>query len=124
MLKRGPALFAFALVMVGFIAGLGLANRFRTAEEAGAQGREPAAATAAPVQTARTAAVTSSGLPDLTRAAQIAIPSVPNISSTQVVRTPNSPFFNDPFFRDFFGSGGPFGYRDRLQQSLGSGVVV
>jgi serine protease Do len=49
---------------------------------------------------------------------------VPNISSTSVVRTSNSPFANDPFFRDFFGGDSPFGYRDRLQQSLGSGVVV
>ena len=63
-------------------------------------------------------------MPDLTHAAQLAIPSVPNISSTQVVRTPNSPFANDPFFREFFGNNSPFGYRDRLQQSLGSGVVV
>ena len=47
-----------------------------------------------------------------------------NISSTQVVRTPNSPFANDPFFRYFFGDDSPFGYRDRLQQSLGSGVIV
>ena len=64
------------------------------------------------------------GMPDLTNAAQLAIPSVPNISSTPVVRTPNSPFANDPFFREFFGGDSPFGYRDRLQQSLGSGVVV
>ncbi len=63
-------------------------------------------------------------MPDLTHAAELAIPSVPNISSTQVVRTPNSPFANDPFFREFFGNSSPFGYRERLQQSLGSGVVV
>ena len=63
-------------------------------------------------------------MPDLTDAAQLAIASVPNISSTQVVRTPNSPFANDPFFRDFFGGDSPFGYRERLQQSLGSGVIV
>jgi Do/DeqQ family serine protease len=49
---------------------------------------------------------------------------VPNISSTQVVRTSNSPFMNDPFFREFFGGDSLFGYRDRLQQSLGSGVIV
>ncbi len=63
-------------------------------------------------------------MPDLTDAAQLAVASVPNISSTQVVRTSNSPFLNDPVFRDFFGGDSPFGYRDRLQQSLGSGVVV
>jgi Do/DeqQ family serine protease len=114
---------AFMFVVVGFAAGLVLTGRMRSADQAAAQTpARPAAAT--PAAAVKPAAVTTSGLPDLTGAAQIAIPSVPNISSTQVVRTPNTPFFNDPFFRDFFGGDSPFGYRDRLQQSLGSGVVV
>jgi Do/DeqQ family serine protease len=115
---------AFMFVLVGFAAGLVLTGRMRSADEAAAQvPARPASQTPAPA--VRNASATSpSGLPDLTGAAQIAIPSVPNISSTQVVRTPNSPFANDPFFRDFFGGDSPFGYRDRLQQSLGSGVVV
>jgi Do/DeqQ family serine protease len=121
------AAFATLFVVVGFAAGLVLTGRLRSAEEAGAQptpvAQERPAAQAAQTPAARTSDSTR-GLPDLTAAAQIAIPSVPNISSRQVVRTPNSPFMNDPFFREFFGGGGPFGYRDRLQQSLGSGVVV
>ena len=64
-------------------------------------------------------------MPDLTGVAQRAIASVTNISSTQVVRTPNSPFANDPFFRFFFGDqDDAFGYRERRAQSLGSGVIV
>jgi serine protease Do len=64
-------------------------------------------------------------MPDLTVVAQRAIGSVTNISSTQVVRTPNSPFANDPFFRFFFEDrNDAFGYRERRAQSLGSGVVV
>ncbi len=49
-----------------------------------------------------------------------------NISSTQIVRTSNSPFANDPFFRHFFGDrqDDAFGYRDQRAQSLGSGVIV
>jgi Do/DeqQ family serine protease len=118
------AALAVLFVVVGFVGGLVLTGRLRSADRADAQTeppgqRAPAAQTAA----ARTTD-TIRGLPDLTGAAQIAIPSVPNISSQQVVRTPNSPFFNDPIFRDFFGGGDPFGYRERLQQSLGSGVVV
>ena len=112
-------------VLVGFVAGLVLTGRMRSAEEAGAQspaaeGPEQASATPA----ARVAASAVAGMPDLTNAAGLAIASVPNISSTTVVRTSNSPFFSDPFFRDFFGGDSPFGYRDRLQKSLGSGVVV
>jgi Do/DeqQ family serine protease len=112
-------------VLAGLVAGLVLTGRMRSAEESvalGTTGTQSPSAAAQPT-TARTAPVVS-GLPDLTQAAQLAIPSVPNISSQQIVRTPNSPFMNDPFFRDFFGTDSPFGYRDRLQQSLGSGVVV
>jgi serine protease Do len=112
---------ATMFVMVGFVSGLVLTGRLRTAQEAVAQPVEHQA----PAQgrpAVRNAAVTT-GLPDLTGPAEAAIPSVPNISSTQVVRTPNSPFANDPFFREFLGDS-PFGYSNRLQQSLGSGVIV
>jgi serine protease Do len=61
-------------------------------------------------------------LPDLSSIAQKAIASVPNISSTQIVRRPASPFADDPFFRFFFGDQDI--WRDRREQSLGSGVVV
>jgi Do/DeqQ family serine protease len=113
-------------VLAGFVAGLVLTGRMRSAEEAGATIAETAQNRVAPTQPAPPArAATPVGvLPDLSQAAQAAIPSVPNISSQQVVRAPNSPFMNDPFFRDFFGTDGPFGYRERLQQSLGSGVIV
>jgi len=41
------------------------------------------------------------------------------------VRTPNSPFGNDPFLRYFFGDGDEvFGSRDRRSLSLGSGVII
>jgi S1-C subfamily serine protease len=115
--------FAIVFLVLGFVAGLVLTGRMRTAEDAGAQ-PAPVDAPAKPSSPQGRAAAASSGMPDLTVAAQLAIPSVPNISSTQVVRTPNSPFANDPFLREFFGGDSPFGYRDRLQQSLGSGVVV
>ena len=122
MMKR--LTLATVLIVFGFVAGLVLTGRMRTAEDAVAQ--PPADSEAAPSAPAQSRSLASAvaGMPDLTHAAQLAIPSVPNISSTQVVRTPNSPFANDPFFRDFFGNNSPFGYRERLQQSLGSGVVV
>jgi len=64
------------------------------------------------------------GGPDFTRIAGQAIKGVANISSLQVVRTRNSPFPNDPFFRYFFGDDEPFGSRDRRSLSLGSGVII
>ncbi|MEC9368353.1 MAG: Do family serine endopeptidase [Pseudomonadota bacterium] len=52
-----------------------------------------------------------------------AAPAVVNVYVRKKVRQQVSPFFNDPFFREFFGRGfsGP---RERLQNSLGSGVFV
>jgi serine protease Do len=114
---------ATMFVLVGFVSGLVLTGRLRTAEQAGAQPTERPSAAQGRQTASRPGASLTGGLPDLTGPAEAAIPSVPNISSTQVVRTPNSPFANDPFFRDLFGDG-PFGYRNRLQQSLGSGVIV
>ena len=66
----------------------------------------------------------SGGGPDFTRVAGQAVKGVANISSLQVVRTRNSPFPNDPFFRYFFGDDEPFGSRDRRSMSLGSGVII
>lgn len=58
-----------------------------------------------------------------------AAPAVVNIYTTKTVRTRSiSPLFNDPFFRRFFGdafSGVPEGGKQRkVQNSLGSGVIV
>jgi Do/DeqQ family serine protease len=57
-----------------------------------------------------------------------ASPAVVNIYTKRVVRTQASPFQNDPFFRQFFGEQfelqfGGFN-RERIENSLGSGVVV
>ena len=55
-----------------------------------------------------------------------AAPAVVNIYTRKVVRTVfRSPFLSDPFFRRFFGENSPFGRSSqRIQNSLGSGVVV
>jgi serine protease Do len=50
-------------------------------------------------------------------------PAVVNVYTRSVVQQPVNPFFSDPFFRQFFGGGGGLS-RDRVQQSLGSGVIV
>src|SRR6185295_6455843 len=39
--------------------------------------------------------------PDFSAIARRATPAVVNISATQIYRTERSPFFSDPFFRDF-----------------------
>ncbi|GGB80353.1 serine protease [Henriciella pelagia] len=47
-------------------------------------------------------------------------PAVVSVYSRKIVRQNASPFANDPIFREFFG-GGP---REKVQNSLGSGVIV
>jgi serine protease Do len=119
----------FVLVIAGFVAGLVVTGRMRTAADSRAA--EPAAAAAAPAAEQRgtalpgsAASVAISGGPDFTRVAGQAVKGVANISSLQVVRTRNSPFVNDPFFRYFFGDDQQFGSRDRRSLSLGSGVII
>jgi Do/DeqQ family serine protease len=53
-----------------------------------------------------------------------ASPAVVNIYTKRVVRSRMSPFLDDPFFKQFFGD--QFGgfTRDRIENSLGSGVIV
>jgi len=55
-----------------------------------------------------------------------ALPAVVNIHSSKVVKSKGtSPFFNDPFFRQFFGDQfGDVQPRAQREQSLGSGVIV
>ncbi len=56
-----------------------------------------------------------------------AAPAVVNIYTRRVVRSQNTPLFNDPFFRRFFGDdmNSLFGLpREQVQNSLGSGVIV
>jgi Do/DeqQ family serine protease len=55
---------------------------------------------------------------------QRAAPAVVNVYSRRVEQVA-SPFANDPFFRRFFGNQSPLGMpRERIAQSLGSGVIV
>ena len=93
--------FALSLVLVvaGFVAGLvrhrphahrrRLARRSRRRAGAGAAARD---ARAPPRAGAAAAARRRGGGPDFTRVAGQAVKGVANISSLQVVRTPNSPF--------------------------------
>jgi Do/DeqQ family serine protease len=126
MIRR--LLLALVLVSAGLVAGLVLTGRMQSAEEVAAVPGTPAddpapAALMAPA--AQGAAPSGGALPDFSDVAARAVPGVTNISSLQVVRTPNNPFFNDPFFRSFFGDDPDmFGGRERRGESAGSGVIV
>ena len=114
-------ILSLALLACGFVAGLVITGRMQGANNAGAQipqGTAPPAVTS-PMQGVAVA------LPDFSRVAEQTVPAVVNISSQQIVRRPNSPFANDPFFQFFYGNRDDlFGSRRGVERSLGSGVIV
>jgi serine protease Do len=116
--------FFFTLVFIaaGFVGGMLMSER--TASESRAE--ELALPQAAPRTAVRPAAapVAAAGMADFSKIAGEAVKGVANISSLQVVRTTNSPFGSDPFFRYFFDDDRAFGSRDRRSLSLGSGVMI
>ncbi|CAK0757863.1 periplasmic serine endoprotease [Gammaproteobacteria bacterium] len=61
-------------------------------------------------------------IPSLAPILEPILPSVVNISTRSRVRVRKSPLFDDPFFRHFFDL--PERPRERVAQSLGSGVVI
>jgi len=78
-------------------------------------------AAAAPASAALPPAIDGQALPSLAPMLERVTPAVVNINSKTRVKLQN-PYFDDPMFRRFFGI--PNGPRERVQQSLGSGVVV
>ncbi|HVU05828.1 MAG TPA: Do family serine endopeptidase [Polyangiaceae bacterium] len=75
------------------------------------------------------AATGSSGDVSIADIAERVAPSVVNVSSSRTVKNVHErmPFFDDPFFRQFFGPGlGPGGPQEerRQEHGLGSGVIV
>ncbi len=53
-----------------------------------------------------------------------ALPAVVSITSTRVVKAPQNPFFNNPFFQQFFGGQMPQQPQQQREMGLGSGVIV
>ncbi|MEX2270259.1 MAG: trypsin-like peptidase domain-containing protein [Vicinamibacterales bacterium] len=92
------------ILAVGVLAGVIVSGTFSRTDTGHAA--PPQIDTAVPLRQGAT--------PDLTGAAERALRSVANISSTSIVR--------EPLYRDFFGNA--FGYTQRQAASLGSGVLV
>ncbi len=58
------------------------------------------------------------------RIAKSVTPAIVAIQSTQVIKVQQSPFLNDPFFRQFFGNMFPQVPQEQREHALGSGVIV
>ena len=131
-------LMSIMLVGAGFTAAVVVNERVRPASDArtppddvafnAPRPAQPARPTPAPAPTPAPSPAAAGGHalggPDFTGIAGQTVKGVANISSLQVVRTSNSPFANDPFFKYFFGDDQRFGTRDQRSLSLGSGVLI
>jgi serine protease Do len=136
----------FVLVTAGFVAGLVVTGRMRSASDAGTDAASPPPSAAAEPSPSPMSTATSSpgppaslpgpppspatspagslgGGPDFTRIAGRAVKGVANISSLQVEQRRSAPT-DDPFFNYFFGNQDLFGSRARRSLSLGSGAIV
>ena len=123
-------LFAVSAILLGLAAGLVLTGRLHSSQSSDA---EPVSGAQAMVaqggQTAQQGGAAArgfgGGLPDFTGVAGQAVSAVTKVSATQAVRSGANPFFNDPFFRYFFGEEPEmFGGTSSRDVPLGSGVVV
>jgi Do/DeqQ family serine protease len=123
MLKRSA--LAILLVLAGFVAGLVLTGRMRSASEGEAARPAPSANAPGADAASQPPAVQGQGLPDFSVVAGRAIGGVVSLSAVSIVRTSNSPFANDPVFRQFFGESDEwFGSRLERSPALGSGVII
>ena len=119
--------FSTIAIVIGLAAGLVLTGRLHSSQSSDAAVTAPPASGSQAAQSAPQGAGAGRaiGLPDFTGVASQAVSAVTKISGTQAVRTAGNPFFNDPFFRYFFGEEPEtFGRGETLDVPLGSGVVV
>jgi serine protease Do len=124
MLRR--FFLSFVLLVAGLVAGMMLTARTESRGREAAPPPPAAEQAARPAATVAPVAVNAVGgaMVDFSKVAGQAVKGVANISSLQVVRTSNSPFGTDPFFRYFYDDDRAFGSRDRRSLSLGSGVMI
>lgn len=117
--KKRTLIYGAILIMVGLIIGLGISSNLNWHSQAYTD--------EANISKESIDILSKTGQAMAEVAAAIK-PSVVNISSTKTVKISGiqSPFLDDPFFRQFFGD--QFGHsgrpREHKQASLGSGVIV
>jgi serine protease Do len=123
MLRR--AAYGSILVLAGFMAGLVLTGRLRSATDGTAAPAPQNDAAASAAAAAQPMTALGGAFPDFSAVAGRAVGGIVNISAVAMVRTSNSPFANDPVFRQFFGEPDEwFGSRFEQAPSLGSGVII
>jgi len=117
--KKRTLIYGTTLIMVGLIIGLAISSNFNL------QGKAFTEEANISKESADILSKTGQAMAEVAAAVK---PAVVNISSTKTIKISGSqsPFFDDPFFRRFFGD--EFGRlgrpREHKQSGLGSGVIV
>jgi serine protease Do len=119
-MKKRHVLAAVPLILIGLILGLAISVNFNTQQTTLAKER---------VITEEAKDFLSKLSKSLSEVTEVAKPSVVNISTTKTITMRSYPldeFFNDPFFRRFFGENfNNFQHRRKYKsRALGSGVIV
>ena len=83
-------------------------------------------ATPAPLIPGNSLAASNETFIRIVKAARPAVVNIVSVATSSARSSPAHPFFNDPFFRRFFGDefGRQFQQPERRQQGMGSGVIV
>ena len=117
--KKRILIYGTTLILIGLIIGLGISSNFNLLSNGHTQ------ETVISKEAIDILSRTGQAMAEVAAAVK---PAVVNISSTKTVKVPGfqSPFFDDPFFRRFFGDDfGPFQRpKEHKQSGLGSGVIV
>jgi serine protease Do len=117
--RKKPLVIAAIFTIIGLIIGIGISSKFSFNSDGYAKDITISK------EAVDTLSKTNQAMVEVVAAIK---PSVVNISSTRTMRGRgmSSPFFNDPFFKRFFGDGSRFFEmpREYKQSGLGSGVIV
>ncbi len=119
ILRKKPLVIAAICSIIGLIMGLGISSKFNFNSNVDAKD------ITIPKEAVEILSKTNQAMVEVVAAVK---PSVVNISSTKIIKQPGmrSPFFNDPFFKRFFGDESRFFEmpREYKRSGLGSGVIV
>jgi serine protease Do len=120
MIKTGKKPYRSALLIaIGLIIGLAVTSQFGYQSKAYAQGPKISE------QSIDLLTKTGKAMAEVTAAVK---PAIVNISTTRTIKVPggSDPFFDDPFFRRFFGDrfGRQHQPKEHKSAALGSGVIV
>jgi serine protease Do len=119
MTRKNVTCIAVMFTLIGLIIGLGVSSNFNLGTMGYSQDVKISK------QTIDTLSRTNEAMAEVAAAVK---PAVVNISTSKTIKTQGipSPFFNDPFFKRFFGDefGHPAIPREHKEASLGSGVIV